>query len=691
MWSDTGGLPRDLFEGDSSDCCKSFDIMVDSLQADSLNDASSKALCILLVKAIKQKPLLFPRMSCRLGACEVSYEIASQLSQECDGLLANAICNFFVSNIHDPRVQRLSRSIPLFKNSNVITTVPKLLTIILESDNADISGAASDSLCFILLYGDRKSAVPLIVDYLCSSFDSELPKHDVNKSPDKIVKFCGIWRRKLIADGNEMAFSDVIISLCKYMFKHPERKEPLNIYGALLGNGNDIVASNISEQRRLYEALKSILRVCNEYFENLDRTNEVQDIFRRLSPLLILRRIPICYFDMIRSGKTFDGSSIEGSLGHFLVERLMRNSEIECDRFSEKEVRLAAEVCGRCLPFVNTDGQNNKVSSFNDICFPAFDKVMQMDSDSSSRRQILKNGRLGLYVACHFVMSLSKLIMNEGISISIIFAIRMLCRQESSDDFIQLQTGCIDFLSICIDKSFSEYRKSDLNLKVQDETHSHNNLSNIFPNLASVLSMLLSIFIEQKIPSQITNSPYLPESWKAHFESGEDIEYSTQVCCMNAIILVSQRCSDENEGLYLLKKNTIPVILSWAKSSRSLKPNYLSICSALQAAFNLITRSKSFNGIENFIRPLHRWALDIVKESIREGEEESQVIEAMRSAALKLMLSIITIGAHNIADLSLNPGDVGETMNVLRGTATMDSNPEVRKLANYIIEAFEKS
>jgi len=35
-----------------------------------------------------------------------------------------------------------------------------------------------------------------------------------------------------------------------------------------------------------------------------------------------------------------------------------------------------------------------------------------MDSDSNGRLQVLKRSRSGLYVACHYVSSLSKVIVN---------------------------------------------------------------------------------------------------------------------------------------------------------------------------------------------------------------------------------------------------------------------------------------
>ena len=37
--------------------------------------------------------------------------------------------------------------------------------------------------------------------------------------------------------------------------------------------------------------------------------------------------------------------------------------------------------------------------------------------------------------------------------------------------------------------------------------------------------------------------------------------------------------------------------------------------------------------------------------------------------------------------LSLNPGELGETLNVLRGASMLDTNNEVRKLATHILDA----
>jgi len=53
----------------------------------------------------------------------------------------------------------------------------------------------------------------------------------------------------------------------------------------------------------------------------------------------------------------------------------------------------------------------------------------------------------------------------------------MLCRKVSNDDFIYMLASTLLYrlyVSTCIDKRFTEHLKSDLNLKFEHETHSHN-------------------------------------------------------------------------------------------------------------------------------------------------------------------------------------------------------------------------
>jgi len=57
------------------------------------------------------------------------------------------------------------------------------------------------------------------------------------------------------------------------------------------------------------------------------------------------------------------------------------------------------------------DSLDSKVASFNETYFPDFDKVMQMDSDTNDRWQVIENSCLDFYVVRNYDMSLSIVIV----------------------------------------------------------------------------------------------------------------------------------------------------------------------------------------------------------------------------------------------------------------------------------------
>mmetsp|Transcript_11979 Transcript_11979/g.18031 ORF Transcript_11979/g.18031 Transcript_11979/m.18031 type:complete len:1275 (+) Transcript_11979:1356-5180(+) len=767
LWSESNGIPPDIFN-DDGDCIdgspRSFDILVDIIRSEELNTkhpkesssscAPSRALYVLLARCICSKPLLFPRLICRLDLCDATVGVTKILSQENAGdtKLANAVCRFLLDNIGDKRIQQEAKDVALFKQGRNEIIIPRLLEYILHKrSNRAAASAASDSICHLLLLSKDDSIMNALAEEICKADDGEGASNG-EKEPksliDAVGPFVGAWRRSLLERGSRSSYANSFLYLGKYMLDRPSQSAPLTLFGAFVGDGSDLDAAVPNAVQKIRFAVLSIVRFACQFLSGeytssrIDTKTGENMVFERLSPLLLLRRIPSAYFRICHSRHDEEKIEILTKLGAELSARLgIGHCPTIPVTFSSEERRLSAELAGRCLPFEFGESNDGHLTAcFGKIFEPVFREAVLMLFDDSIERSnqnisLLRRARAGIYAACHAVPSMTNYSTScTALTYTIGFALRIMCAsgEDDNDDYIQLQTGCTEFLSICIERwlllddagcnditdenlisSGSEKIHSDETYcsLIIEELHAEDvdEKSCLFSTrkdsilLSDALPLVLSIFSTGIIPDQ------LERIWKFwHPKEGKQINVAKSrkmkghesaaaiINCMNAIILASKRCSDEegSQALLTLKRKCIPIILSWSETSSDyLKSDPLSVAVALQLIFVLITRSRTFDGFgDGSLRAAHRWSLDAVKTKANSGNEHA--LGVMRSAGLKLMLAIVTIAAQtdNLEMcLALNPGEFGETISVLRGAANLDANIEVRKLAFNILSAMNMS
>ena len=737
---------------------RSFDILVDILRSDSSNRrhskekkscAPSRALHVLVARCICSKPLLFPRLICRLDICDATVEVAKILSQEntSDKKLANAVCRFLLDNIGDKRVQVEAKEVALFKYARNDIVIPRLLKYIFnKKSNGAAASAASDSICHLLLLSEDEVVMNALAKEICKADNSEDPSNGEEETKsliDIVGPFVGFWRRTLIERGNHSSYASALLCLGRHMVGRPSQSAPLTLFGAFVGDGSDFDAADPNAQGKIRFAVLSIVRFACQFLSG-ERTSDRIDteiiggneVFERLSPLLMLRRIPSVYFRICHSIRDDERYQILAKLATELSLRLGIENCLASVTYSSEEMRLSAELAGRCLTFdVGGIDEDHLISCFGTFCEPAFRKLILALFDpstkmiSESKALLYKKARAGIYAACHAIPSMTNYsISSTALTRTIGFALRIMCTDEEDDsDYLQLQTGCTEFISICIerwliinddgcnvtyqdsdiirgsnkihdDNAYSSLIIEELHGDVDDRPSSLPSIKEDLLSLSDVLPLVLSVFTAGFIPSRLERIwSFWPAKETHHFvviemrrTKGHESAAAT-INCMNAIILASKRCSDEeeNKALLTLKGKCIPMILSWSESCDRLESSPLSVAVALQLVFVLITRSRTFDGFDDgSLSVAHRWSLNAVKAKERSGNEYALGI--MRSSGLKLMLAIVTIAAQtdNLEMcLSLNPGEFGETISVLRGAANLDANIEVRKLAFNILSA----
>ena len=540
--------------------------------------------------------------------------------------------------------------------------------------------------------------------------------------------FLGRWRRSLLETssvGNNDAFGNVLISLSKAFISSPSNLVVLTIFGGFVGDSMKPRSRSSQNDVRIAGAVDRLVELC---VEKLQDTQATKDVFGCLSPLLLLRRVPIAYFQIARNHfrRCENYYSRLSSLADCVVIRLDVRSHgpdtksLGSREFSTEERRLAAEIAGRCLPFASAldDAMSASASSmFSRICAPSFGAALQvMGPDEMSlaeRTQAIKMARAALYATCHHIPSVSGDLYFDGdyyrLTASFVLSMLKMDTEEKgtepafSDAVVKLQTGCIEFIAICIEKTLREQVAKPSNgidfmskLSMSDTAPSTQIGYSSKESLGSICRSAISIL--QTGNSEVT---WL-DSAEKHFlrrASTFDSRFpiSARICLWNSFVVVSQRCANDDGQLDRFANVTVPWIMEWcvAGSVDMELRHPLCLAAAMQVIFQLITRTKSLRifvgaskkgGRKESVRQVHRWALNVVRrDTMYPGGEYAN--RALRLSGLKLVLAIFTVDQAAESDEFLGPSVIAETCTVLSSVANMDADSQVRELAAGLLRA----
>ena len=617
---------------------------------------------------------------------------------------------------------------------DTIETASLCLTRIMEQHAAPAHADALDSMVRLIL-----QTVETIEAQQCEGADGSERSSMHRTFIGRICSaFLGRWRRSLLetsSAGNNDGFGNVLISLSNAFFNAPSSLATLTMFGAFVGESFETHSVDQRGEIRIMGAMCRLIEFCVEKL----RADSLapKDVFGCLSPLLLLRRVPAAYFQIASKHSSRmhrDSYYIQLSyLADFMVVRLDLGSHVtgtgssRSSGFSAEERRLAAEIAGRCLPFAATIGDVNAFSSctvFSRICTPAFKgglKAAETNGSSSDERILaIKRARAALFAVCHHIASVSDDMLFEDdcyrLTASFAFSVLRIDAEEKgldpelSDSVIKLQTGCIEFFAICIEKTLRE--------QAPNQSDGEKIVSELPPPRTSCVvqqgySSKESLGNVCRVAITLLQAGVPLDHWvfsaERHFlqrESTTDkkILTSTRICLWNAFVLVSQRCSNDHGQLTRFAKVTVPWVMKWCVGGEvGVDPRHpLCLAAALQVMFLLITRTKSLNfsigptcagARKETIRELYRWTLGVVRRDTRyPGGEYAN--RALRLSGLKLLLAIFTVDQTKVVDESeieecLGPADVSETCTVLNSVANMNTDSEVQEVAAGLLRAFQ--
>jgi hypothetical protein len=735
----------------SHDVSSSFQILVDQLKTDNADaNPTSPAICLLTARCIQVRgepflDYLLSKNGMRSGTIDVLICIINKNGEPRTALVKSVgqhLLDNIATNSH-LRSKIKEDNIALFTSLEMEVLVSKLFDLLQDSVAGHGKSEANDiaAVTVLLLTNamatslgrDLEKFLSLVFDKLSRMIEMEEAKASPGNQPDKwFTAFGGSWRRYLVgkAIAGRDGFAVMLAAISRLAFRQPGNTTPLKLLGAVVGQGIQANEISFEEKARYSEAAAAIIKECVQQLDACaaegDSTSKEEDsqLLRRLSPLFCLRRIPIGYFQLLlRDITTFSSNSelleLFKSLAMHIRERFQNRF------YTSNERRLAAEIAGQCLPFTRSNGNASiaACSSFHLLYVPAIEQFHKgFDSRPTSENELIGHIRTAgaaLYMVCHGLPHIGgEVDSRDAILFTASFALEVFGIELSGDpadrvdeEIVHVQTGCIEFLAVCIDTCArhrispqpADSRHQPALPALVEELNADKNCCD--PPAVANGSNTKSLAQIWRALVDIAADGYSKERWirstneRSDLQSSEPVIFSAQAqtCVWDAFIIIAQR-SAKGGQLELIAETTMSWIVDWANHANNARQTHHPLCmaAALQVAFTLITRTKSFDfwkkeERQDKIRKVHLWAVQSVRSV--PSNVDNYASGAVRMAGLKLMLAVVTIDQIDGCRMwaCLAPGEIGEAFSVLRGVANLDRDPQVRQLAGQVLGTMSSS
>lgn len=473
----------------------STDASQQELSTDSL-DPTSKAACMMIARfAISSPQDVLHKVSSSSILTSAKIEILLGLAGStnngsgCNGTSSNFVAKPLLSFLGHPYLQARCQD-PVFSFISPSEVLPELLDALCCSNNlgARVASSAATWICQMITSSpDIYHVVHVLVDILCKF---ETDEGAEGKSLERCIAYAPMWRRALLSDCiHSDRFATVVDAVIKAMFRMPSMVAPLLLFGELLGDGSKTIHhgnGSVDQTNRILE--KVAIVIIEQGHCELERTaslsydnkQERELLYKKLSPILMLRRVPYKYFRLLHKYLTHTGENLSLTFWKLRKElmRRVKLSNQHTNSLNADEKRLCAELISRILPLYVTDDINadlhcsHEVNTFEWLFSPSFSRLMRLmasqdlpsviscsgTSKNDHIREITKDCRTALFVACHHVRLVNDASSGAAVLATVVFAVTVISFNvgsltDSGDslDFDLLQTGCMDFLSFCIE------------------------------------------------------------------------------------------------------------------------------------------------------------------------------------------------------------------------------------------------
>ncbi|KAI6696746.1 hypothetical protein NL676_016865 [Syzygium grande] len=589
----------------------------------------------------------------RRNAIDVICELISISSKTASGLPHlkwEGIANGLLRCLSDGDCTIRELASDSLSNMEPSIVLPRLVRILYTSDRTSQSSARKAFIGMLRSHKQKSEVIFMLLDCL-SNLNSSLgitkatgEKLGESKlEADQVLRLTPEW-----SDSVE-DWKTLVGSLIEKMISEPSNAVLVRFLSYIsehLADAKDIVLDRIllcmQGQKEVDESLLARRDTINSASYDAERMQK--SLFERLSPLLILKILPLRVFNDLNSsilyGQLLNQDSMhanagtgiidDGCVAALLLKRAFSKIEFEDVR------KLAAELCGRLYPLV----------LFPIIRFHLEDAVCHHD--------ILK------IKACLFSVCTSLVVRGrdptfDRVMLEIIKFLEVVLRWPSLDvdDVSKAQHGCIDCLALMICGELqSPELFSDFDLRKITFSRGKGKTDS-----CSVLSHVIC----QLIANEVESTSGL---------SNEPLALPFRLCMANVLISVCQKIAEGGKKSFSQK--AIPVLLDTIEVIQDAEIR----AACIQVLFSAVYHLKSA------VLP---FSSDLLKLSLKYLEERT---EKERMAAAKLVASLMASEDAILVSIS---GGLVEARSVLSTLSRTDPSKDVRETCKKLVMCISSS
>lgn len=471
-----------------------------------------------------------------------------------------------------------------------------------------------------------------LIDFLSSLRGYLRSSAETDVLESLLLKLADHWRAALFSEGDVILFPQFLSAIASGFMRNPSCNATLAFFGRFAGSADSDSSTVVEDQNKdhnatrdfpiqsLHHGMIGIVRMC---VCALNDTQEIDDIFQRLAPLLLLRRLPVNYFRLwdnpipryqppqtpatISTPEDIEGelNSLFISLTQQLTHRmgiLVTTNETRA-RYTPQERLLAAEIAGRCLPFARRDAAIVESAviccCYDMVVRPAFVMLEKQalssksDGNRDPERQIaIRAAKTALYTTCTACSYASP--HDPGMEFSWVadfVIIHILNHPNPDSDLESLRMGCMEFVVQCFQAHFrfslnphlisaptgtiqstkggvqrQESSRSVLQQPIRDFTGRSNvtfvdACKRITTNLLWVMEVPGRRY--SRVAVQESRSLSLPSTSTVSTRNDNHVDdlihSSSLIVLWNALSVLAQRCT--TEYLYPLSENVVPIAI----------------------------------------------------------------------------------------------------------------------------------
>jgi hypothetical protein len=504
------------------------------------------------------------------------------------------------------------------------------------------------------------------------------------------------WRKSILCTD---ALPLVLVSLSEMVLRYPSKLAPLSLLGAVIGNSSDYVTVDCN-QDTLVSATKDMVKLALNGMSSRAApcaTFPNDQAIQKLSPLLLLRRIPRYYYTSLAGAQ--DVSQTKDLYAEVAKEVAIRigievGNETCAESYTVDERRLAAEVAALLLPAEDL---------YRLVISPSYvsltDALESPEACEASLVPKIRAFRTALYSGCHVIPFAEResdgkvLLKIASCSLSLLRCeLPSTDRGECQEELHRLEAGCTEFLALCIQRLF----EGDACDAVTTTSVSSSRSKWTCPALDALelLRESLTAIALTGMDDVVSNLVDMHEGER----TTKQYSILARTCVWNSLLLVAKRCRVEHGHLQRFGAAFAQRAIAWGVSGPvdTSTRHPLCVAAAFQILLTLFVRSASSDW--NVASPmdgrlldqLTRWSFSVASSSSSSSSSSSNnsrmyssAAREARMSAVKLLLGMLASGAVTADEPNRRvPGQrLLDILSLLSAIAEHDPDGELQKLA----------